>query len=109
MGWHSSKELFEEAKEISAWIIKNDILKCMGVLAIHPCNSVGDDIKVYTDDTREKMIYKFYGLFYKFDELAHASGASDASAILVSRTKTLWETIIVVGQAMPSLLFMRRT
>eukprot|EP00972_Heterocapsa_arctica_P021178 3118409-Heterocapsa_arctica.AAC.1 len=48
MGWHSSKELFEEAKEMPAWIIKNNI-------------------KVYTDDTREKMTYKFYGLYQQSD------------------------------------------
>jgi len=62
-----AKKLFEEAKEMLEWIIKEDVLKCTGVVGIWPANSVGDDIEVYTDDTREKVACTFYGLRQQLD------------------------------------------
>ncbi|CAJ1435241.1 unnamed protein product, partial [Effrenium voratum] len=38
-------KLFAEAKEMLAWIVKEGLLKCSGVIGIHPANSVGDDIE----------------------------------------------------------------
>jgi len=54
--------LFEEAKALLAWIQKDRILKASGVIGVHPANSVGDDIEVYTDESRTTVAQKFYGL-----------------------------------------------
>eukprot|EP00933_Yihiella_yeosuensis_P015814 TRINITY_DN13673_c0_g1_i1.p1 TRINITY_DN13673_c0_g1~~TRINITY_DN13673_c0_g1_i1.p1 ORF type:complete len:827 (+),score=235.85 TRINITY_DN13673_c0_g1_i1:172-2481(+) len=62
-----AKKLFEEAKEMLAWIIKEDLLKCTGVVGIWPANSVGDDIEVYTDENRDTVKCKFYGLRQQLD------------------------------------------
>jgi 5-methyltetrahydrofolate--homocysteine methyltransferase len=62
-----AKKLFEEAKEMLAWIKKEKILKADGVLGVHPANSVGDDVEVYTDDTRSVVAQKFYGLRQQLD------------------------------------------
>lgn len=62
-----AKKLFEEAKGMLAWIKKEKILKADGVLGVHPANSVGDDIEVYTDETRSVVSQKFYGLRQQLD------------------------------------------
>ena len=43
-------------------IIKEKLLKVSGVLGFFPANSVGDDIEVYTDDNRNKVLTRFINL-----------------------------------------------
>eukprot|EP00931_Biecheleriopsis_adriatica_P110612 TRINITY_DN848_c0_g1_i8.p1 TRINITY_DN848_c0_g1~~TRINITY_DN848_c0_g1_i8.p1 ORF type:complete len:1076 (-),score=345.69 TRINITY_DN848_c0_g1_i8:269-3496(-) len=62
-----ARKLFDEAKDMLAWIVKEGILKCTGVVGIHPANSTGDDIEVYTDDKRDTVKCKFYGLRQQLD------------------------------------------
>jgi len=62
-----ARKLFVEAKELLTWITKEKILKASGVLGIHPANSVGDDIEVYTDESRSTVAEKFYGLRQQLD------------------------------------------
>ncbi|CAE8655672.1 unnamed protein product [Polarella glacialis] len=57
-----AQKLFDEAKEMLAWIVKEGVMKCTGVVGIHPANSVGDDIEVYTNEDRDTVKCKFYGL-----------------------------------------------
>merc|ERR1712217_321473 len=44
-----------------------DILKASGVLGIWPANAVGDDIEVYSNENRDKVTCKFYGLRQQLD------------------------------------------
>merc|ERR1719387_3262595 len=62
-----AKKLFAEAKEMLDWIVKENILKATGVVGVWPANSVGDDIEVYTDDDRNTVSCKFYGLRQQLD------------------------------------------
>eukprot|EP00933_Yihiella_yeosuensis_P015819 TRINITY_DN13673_c0_g3_i1.p1 TRINITY_DN13673_c0_g3~~TRINITY_DN13673_c0_g3_i1.p1 ORF type:complete len:853 (+),score=268.64 TRINITY_DN13673_c0_g3_i1:250-2559(+) len=62
-----AKKLFAEAQEMLEWIVKEDILKCTGVVGIWPANSVGDDIEVYTDEKRDTVKCKYYGLRQQLD------------------------------------------
>lgn len=62
-----AQKLFDEAKEMLAWIKKDKILKAQGVVGIHPANSVGDDIEVYTDESRTTIAQTFYGLRQQLD------------------------------------------
>lgn len=62
-----AKKLFDEAKELLAWVAKEKILKASGVVGIWPANSSGDDIEVYEDESREKVIGTFYGLRQQLD------------------------------------------
>lgn len=41
------QKLYDEANELLDLIEKNSLIKCAGVVGIHPANSVGDDIEVY--------------------------------------------------------------
>merc|ERR1719491_2394527 len=62
-----AKKLFAEAKEMLDWIVKEGVLKASGVVGIHPANSHGDDIEVYTNEERNEVKCKFYGLRQQLD------------------------------------------
>jgi len=62
-----ARKLFDEAKEMLDWIVKDNILQATGVVGIWPANSVGDDIEVYKDESRSEVTYKFYGLRQQLD------------------------------------------
>ena len=49
-------KLFEDAKELLAQIIKDKSLRARAVYGFFPANSVGDDIELYTDDSRTKVL-----------------------------------------------------
>ncbi len=53
-----AKRLFEDALEMLAKIEKERWLEHKGVVGLFPANSVGDDIEIYEDDQREKVLYK---------------------------------------------------
>merc|ERR1712188_94757 len=50
-----AKKLFDEAKEMLAWIQKEKVLKASGVVGIWPANSNGEDIETYTDESRTQV------------------------------------------------------
>ena len=57
-----SRELFDDAQELLESIAARDLLIPRGAYAFWPANAVGDDVRVYTDDTRTKAIATFYFL-----------------------------------------------
>jgi 5-methyltetrahydrofolate--homocysteine methyltransferase len=62
-----ARKLFDEAKEMLDWIVKEGILKASGVVGVWPANSVGDDIEVYASEERDQVKCKFYGLRQQLD------------------------------------------
>jgi 5-methyltetrahydrofolate--homocysteine methyltransferase len=62
-----AKKLFAEATEMLEWVVKENILSATGVIGIHPANSVDEDIEVYADENRDKVVQKFYGLRQQLD------------------------------------------
>src|SRR5262249_11755653 len=57
-----ARELFDDAQKLLERIAANDLLMPRGVYAFWPANAVGDDVDVYTDDTRKEKIATFYFL-----------------------------------------------
>ncbi|KAJ3207529.1 hypothetical protein HDU67_007426 [Dinochytrium kinnereticum] len=57
-----AKKLFDDANAMLEDIITNNKLKGTAVVWFGAANAVGDDIEVYTDDTRSKVAEKFFGL-----------------------------------------------
>eukprot|EP00002_Diphylleia_rotans_P040066 TRINITY_DN941_c0_g1_i6.p1 TRINITY_DN941_c0_g1~~TRINITY_DN941_c0_g1_i6.p1 ORF type:complete len:1259 (-),score=325.91 TRINITY_DN941_c0_g1_i6:453-4229(-) len=57
-----AKKLFEEAQKYLKEIIASKSLGASGILGLYPANSVGDDIEVYEDEKKEKVIATFRGL-----------------------------------------------
>ena len=52
-------KLFADAQTMLDEIEKRALLHCQGVAAFFPANSSGDDIEVYTDETRSKLAARF--------------------------------------------------
>jgi 5-methyltetrahydrofolate--homocysteine methyltransferase len=51
-----ARKLYEEGREMLEKIIANKWLTASAVVAFWPANSTGDDIELYTDDTREQVL-----------------------------------------------------
>ncbi len=57
-----AKKLFDEANAMLKDIIRNKSLQARGIIGILPANSVGDDIEVYEDQSKNEVKAKFFGL-----------------------------------------------
>lgn len=57
-----AQKLFNEAQVALKKIIADKSVKATGIVGFYPANSVGDDIEVYEDETRSKVVAKFHGL-----------------------------------------------
>jgi len=57
-----ARKVFDEATQLIKEIIDKKLLKATAVFAFYPCNSKGDDILIYENDERKKVIGTLYGL-----------------------------------------------
>lgn len=57
-----ARKLLKDANALLDNIIKNQSLTANGVISILPANAVGDNIEVYTDETRTKVLTTFTNL-----------------------------------------------
>jgi 5-methyltetrahydrofolate--homocysteine methyltransferase len=62
VGEQASK-VFEEGQALLKKVIEGRWLTANGVIALLPANTVnGDDIEIYTDDTRTEVAFTYYGM-----------------------------------------------
>ncbi len=54
-----AKKLFDDAQGVLDKVIAENLLQANAVLGFYPANSMGDDIEIYSDDTRREVIAKF--------------------------------------------------
>ena len=52
----AARKLYDDAQEMLDTLIKEKWLRANGVIGFFPANAVGDDIEVYTDDTRTEVL-----------------------------------------------------
>jgi 5-methyltetrahydrofolate--homocysteine methyltransferase len=57
-----AKKLFEDAQKLLAEIVADESLQLRGVCGLFPANRDGEDIIVYTDESRTKEAVRFCGL-----------------------------------------------
>jgi len=57
-----ARKLFDDAQTLLQHIIDKKLLRAHGVYGFWPAASSGDDILVYTDDSRNKELCRFHGL-----------------------------------------------
>src|SRR5581483_2792251 len=58
----SAKELFDDAQKLLSEIVAQKQHIARAVSAFFPANSVGDDIEMYTDETRTHPLATFFTL-----------------------------------------------
>ena len=57
-----AQELFDDAQSLLDEIVSKRLLTARGVAGFFPANSTGDDIELYTDDSRKHVLATFYTL-----------------------------------------------
>jgi 5-methyltetrahydrofolate--homocysteine methyltransferase len=58
----TARKLYDDAQEMLDTLIKEKWLTANGVIGFFPANAVGDDIEVYTDETRTEVLTRLYNL-----------------------------------------------
>jgi 5-methyltetrahydrofolate--homocysteine methyltransferase len=58
----AARQLFEEANEFLDEIIAKKLIRANGAIGIWPANSAGDDVELYTDETRTQLLGTFHQL-----------------------------------------------
>ncbi len=57
-----ARQIFTEGKALLDVIIEKNLITARGVYGLFPASAVGDDIELYTDDTRRKVLERFHFL-----------------------------------------------
>jgi len=58
----TARKLYDDAQEMLDTLIKEKWLTANGVIGFFPANAVGDDIEVYTDDSRTEVLTTLHNL-----------------------------------------------
>jgi 5-methyltetrahydrofolate--homocysteine methyltransferase len=65
-----ARKLYEDAQELLGRIVSDNLLTARGVYGFFPANSVGDDIELYSDDSRVEAVATFHFLRQQMDKPA---------------------------------------
>ena len=63
-----ARSLFEDAKRLLDKVINQGALTARAVIGFHPANSNGDDVEVYTDDSRSDVLEEIHFLRQQSDK-----------------------------------------
>ncbi|TXH78558.1 methionine synthase, partial [Thauera aminoaromatica] len=66
----AARKLYDDAQEMLDTLIKEKWLRANGVIGFFPANAVGDDIEVYTDETRAELLTRLHNLRQQGDHRA---------------------------------------
>lgn len=62
--------VYADAQRMLKRLIEGRWLTASGVIGLYPANSVGDDIEIYTDETRSEVAMTWYGLRQQAEKTA---------------------------------------
>jgi len=57
-----ARELFDDAQELLAKIVDQELLQARGVIGFWPANAIGDDVELFTDESRSCRLTTLYFL-----------------------------------------------
>ena len=57
-----ARKLFQDAQKLLSEIVEQRLFQAKGVIGIFPANQMGDDIQVYQDEKRKKVLATFHTL-----------------------------------------------
>lgn len=76
-----AKKLFDDGQVLLKKVIDDKMLTAKGVIGIYPANSIGDDVEVYSDDTKSKVLTNFHFLRNQYKKLFNEPNLSMADFI----------------------------
>ena len=82
-----ARQIFTEANALLNVIIEENLITARGVYGLFPANAVGDDVELYTDKTREKVLERFHFLRQQSNKEGHEPCRSLADFIAPSDTR----------------------
>jgi 5-methyltetrahydrofolate--homocysteine methyltransferase len=65
-----AKELFKDAQDVLRRILDEKLLTANAVYGLFPANAVGDDVELYTNESRREMLTTFHFLRQQMDKPA---------------------------------------
>ncbi len=65
-----ARELFDDAQTLLQRIVAEKLFTARAVYGFFPANSIGDDIELYTDESRTKVLTTFHSLRQQMDKPA---------------------------------------
>ncbi len=65
-----AKKLFDDAQQMLQKVIDNNLLQASGVIGFWPANSVGDDIELYSDESRTQLLARIHTLRQQAEKAA---------------------------------------
>lgn len=77
----SATQLFADAQEMLTHIVREKWFKANAVIGFFPANSIGDDIEIYTDETRQQVFMTFCMLRQQTKKSANKANACLADFI----------------------------
>lgn len=57
-----AKKLYDDAQKMIQLVIEKNLLYANGIVGLYPANAIGDDIEVYTDESRTEVLKTFHML-----------------------------------------------
>ena len=72
-----ARQLFQEGNALLDAIIEKMLITARGVYGLFPANSVGDDVELYADEKRDKVIERFHFL----RQQAHKEGSEPCRSL----------------------------
>jgi 5-methyltetrahydrofolate--homocysteine methyltransferase len=63
-----AKRLYADAQTMLNEIVEKKLFRVRGIISFYPANAVGDDIEVYTDESRTEVKATYYGLRQQQDK-----------------------------------------
>jgi 5-methyltetrahydrofolate--homocysteine methyltransferase len=64
----AASKVYEEAQALLTRIVDEKLLTARAVYGLFPANSVGDDVELYTDETRSTLLTRFHFLRQQMDK-----------------------------------------
>jgi 5-methyltetrahydrofolate--homocysteine methyltransferase len=57
-----ARQVFNEGQALLDTIVEQNLIRARGVYGFFPANAVGDDVELYTDETRSRVLERFHFL-----------------------------------------------
>ncbi len=81
-----AKKVFEDAKKLLKKVISEKLLTANGVIGFYPASRIGDDVELYTDETRTKILTTIHTLRQQGDKSANQPNFALADFIALKET-----------------------
>src|ERR1043166_2772491 len=65
-----AKKLFDDAQKLLGEIVEHKLFTARGVYGFFPANAVGDDVELYSDDSRRQVLTTFHFLRQQMEKPA---------------------------------------